>query len=288
MAQVMKKRLSLEKRNITAGVLFLMPWLIGFVMFSLYPILMSLNLSFSELTDLVGAKTKFIGWANYSRAFVTDVNFLPMFIEIVRNTIINTALIIIFSLIASLLLNTPVKGKGIFRGIFFFPMIIGTGVAMSWLRNAGMTQDVMSGIPVTLLNYLGDEISLIITNVMNSLTNIVWKSAVQIILFISALQSIDDRLYEAAKVDGATAWQSLCKITLPMVTPTLLVNIIFTIIDSFTDSGNAMIDYIYDTAFVSSQYGYSAALGMVYFVFILLVVGLVYGFGNRRAIYAGE
>ena len=288
MAQVMKKHLSLEKRNIIADNLFLLPWLIGFVMFSAYPILMSLNLSFSELTDLVGAKTKFIGWANYARAFVADVKFMPMFMEIVKSTIINTMLIIIFSLIASLLLNTSVKGKGLFRGVFFFPMIIGTGVAMSWLRNAGMTQDVLSGIPVTLLEYLGEEVSLIITNVMNSLTNIVWKSSVQIILFISALQSIDDRLYEAAKVDGATGWQSLCKITLPMVTPTLLANIVFTIIDSFTDTSNAMIDYIYSAAFVSSQYGYSAALGMIYFLFILLVVGLVYGFGNRRVIYAGE
>jgi len=257
-------------------------------MFSLYPILMSLNLSFSELTDLVGAKTKFIGWANYSRAFVTDVKFMPMFLEIVKTTIVNTALIIIFSLIASLLLNTPIKGKGLFRGIFFFPMIIGTGVAMSWLRNAGMTQDVMSGLPITLLNYLGEDASIIITNVMNSLTNIVWKSSVQIILFISALQSIGDRLYEAAKVDGATAWQSLCKITLPMVTPTLLVNIVFTIIDSFTDTSNAMIDYIYNMAFVSSQYGYSAALGMFYFFFVLLVVGVVYWVMNRRTIYAGE
>jgi len=283
-----KKHLSLEKRNVTAGVLFLLPWIIGFIMFSLYPILMSLNLSFSELTDLVGAKTKFIGLANYSRAFVTDVKFMPMFLEIVKTTIVNTALIIVFSLIASLLLNTPIKGKGLFRGIFFFPMIIGTGVAMSWLRNAGMTQDVMSGLPITLLNYLGEDASIIITNVMNSLTNIVWKSSVQIILFISALQSIGDRLYEAAKVDGATAWQSLCKITLPMVTPTLLVNIVFTIIDSFTDTSNAMIDYIYDMAFVSSQYGYSAALGMFYFFFVLLVVGVVYWVMNRRTVYAGE
>lgn len=283
-----KKHLSLEKRNMTAGVLFLLPWMIGFIMFSLYPILMSLNLSFSELTDLVGAKTKFIGWDNYAKAFVTDVNFMPMFLEIVKTTIINTALIIVFSLIASLLLNMPIRGKGLFRGIFFFPMIIGTGVAMSWLRNAGMTQDVMSGLPITLLNYLGEDATIIITNVMNSLTNIVWKSSVQIILFISALQSIGDRLYEAAKVDGATAWQSLCKITLPMVTPTLLVNIVFTIIDSFTDTSNAMIDYIYNMAFVSSQYGYSAALGMFYFFFVLFVVGFVYWVMNRRTVYAGE
>ena len=283
-----KGRLNKVKRDVIAGLLFLLPWLIGFLAFSLYPILSSLRLSFSELTDLAGAKTKFIGAANYMRAFVLDISFLPLFFGVVRSTLINTVLITIFSLIASLLLNTPIRGKGLLRGIFFFPMIIGSGVAMSWLNNAGMAQNMLSGLPVNLLEYLGEGPTIIITNIMNALTNVMWKSSVQIILFISGLQSIGERLYEAAKVDGATGWQMLCKITLPLITPMLLVNIVFTIIDSFTDQSNGLIGYIYNMAFVSGQYGYSAALGMIYFIFILAVIGAVFRALNRRAVYVGE
>ena len=283
-----RKSISIKKRNMIAGYLFILPWFFGFCAFASYPLIKTFEISFSRITRLQGAETEFVGWANYLRAFTFDVNFLPMFYEIIRGTLASMALIVIFSLFAAILLNTNIRGRGLFRGIFFLPLVLGTGLIMSTLISYGITNNVMLGVPYNLVGYFGPYAMMIIMNLFNSLATVIWRSSVQIVLFLSALQGVNERLYEAAKCDGATSWQMFCKITFPMVQPMLLVNVVFTIIDSFSDSRSAIVEYIYRQAFVASDFGYSAALGLIYFLFVLLIVLVAYFIINRRVFYAGE
>jgi ABC-type sugar transport system permease subunit len=124
---------------------------------------------------------------------------------------------------------------------------------------------------------------------LNRAIFVLWRSGVQILIFIAGLKGIDPALYEAAKVDGASAWGQFWKVTLPMLSPVILVNIIYTIIDSFTDYFNLVLRYIRMVTFVTDlRIGYPSALGVIYFVLIFVLVILVFGFIGRFTFYRGE
>ncbi|MGI6569547.1 MAG: carbohydrate ABC transporter permease [Caldicoprobacterales bacterium] len=287
----MKKRwrMSMNTRKILDGYIFISPWLIGCFLFFLNPLLKSIQLSFSKLAGTTGFQLEWAGWTNYMKAFVLDVTFIPMFLEVVRNMFVNTPLIIVFSLFIAILINKNIRMRWLFREVFFFPVLLGTGYVMQQLLGYNVdaqTMEVARGIllPQEMLVYLGPRVSDMVQLFMDRITIILWKSGVQIILFLSGLQGISPSLYEAARCDSATEWEMFWKITLPMISPVILLNIIYTIIDSFTDSMNPILDFIHTTAFVNRQMEYAAAIGWIYFVFIFLVVGLVF-LVMRRYIY---
>jgi ABC-type sugar transport system permease subunit len=132
-------------------------------------------------------------------------------------------------------------------------------------------------IPYEILNYFGSTIVNAVQTVLGIIVTVLWSSGVQILLFLSGLQSISPALYEAAKIDGATQWEIFWKVTIPMISPIMLLNIIYTIVDSFTNIRNPLLEYIQSYGFTQAQFEYGAALGWIYFLFIGLVVAVIFG-----------
>lgn len=290
----MKRRgLSIRKRRERDGYIFVLPWMLGCLFFFAGPLVQSFRLSFSKLTKVAGFQMEWAGFENYMKAFVYDVTFIPMFLEVVRNMFVNTPLIVIFSLFIAILINKNIRFRWLFRVVFFFPVLLGTGYVMQELLGYQVDQQTMEvarGIllPQEMLQYFGPRISQIVQLFLDRLTIILWKSGVQILLFLAGLQGISSSLYEAARCDSATEWEMFWKITLPMISPVILLNIIYTIIDSFTDAENPIIDFIYNTAFVVTQFEYAAAIGWIYFIFIFIILGIVFALMKRYIYHTGR
>ena len=279
---------SYERSRGIYGYVFISLWLIGIVFFFAVPFVRTIWFSFNSLADMEpgNLNEKWVGLENYRRLFLGDAQFLPAFTETVRSTIVETPLICIFSLFLAILLNQRFRGRTAARAIFFLPVIIASGVVMDIVngdqflnmimsgQRAGMmfevtsTQDLLyqAGVNPVFVDYIIDTV--------NRLFYLVWHSG---------LQSISASLYEVAKVEGANAWVAFWKITLPMLSPMLLVNLIYTVIDSYINSSNPLFKLI-DS--VSLEFDYVAAMSVFSFAAIFLIIGIVYFILNRWVYYA--
>lgn len=286
-------KMSFSRRKSLTGYIFVGPWLLVGLVLLVYPFVFSLMLSFSELNNMDFSDMSFVGFENYKKAFVTDIDFLPYFWDTVSNTLINLPMIIITSLILAIMVSRDIKGQGFFRSMFFLPVLLGTGFVMNQLLGQGVdssSMDVARGIlmPDIVKEYLGPEVTEVIGEFFSRITMVLWKSGVQIIITLAGIQGIAVSLYEAARVDGATEWEMFWKITLPMISPVLLLSTVYTIVAS-TIEDSKVVNYIVNTAFngQSVKFEYSAAMGWIYFIFILALVGLVFAvmkpFVNRVA-----
>lgn len=280
-----RKLLTMERRRVVEAYLFLAPWLIGTLIFFVNAIITSIQLSFSEIVQLKGFGMEYIGLANYEYIFVYDINFMPIFVEVVTDTLINTPLTLVFSLVIAMLINRPNPGRGFFRTCFFLPVLLGSGYVMQQLLQIDATGSVGVGIalPTMLQGILGSTFSGLIQTFLDRITLILWRSGVQIVLFLAGLQGISSSLYEAAKCDGATPWEEFWKITLPMISPIILLNFVYTMVTSFASSDNALVEYIVDKVFVSKDFARGAAMGWVYFAFAFVMCGLVFAVAGRMA-----
>ncbi|HOJ11422.1 MAG TPA: sugar ABC transporter permease [Clostridiales bacterium] len=288
----MKKfRLKMKYKHMLEGYILLLPWIIGTVLFFIVPIYQSIFLSFSKLVKITEFKMKWVGLIHYQRALFFDIWFVPVFISMIKETLTNTPLIIIFSLFIAMLLNKNTKFKGFFRGVYVLPIVLGTGYVMSQLLGIRVISSpegapppmVVSGelsrgllIPEEMLIYLGPTITKAVTLFLSKITMMLWKSGVQIVLFLGGLQSISKSLYEAAHCDGATEWEMFWKITFPIISPTILLSIVYTIADSFTDASNPMVQKVMQLGFNTVQFEYAAAISWIYLAFIMLLIGLVF------------
>ena len=290
MGGIKKKRgsgmkLSYEKKRNLSGYIFLAPWLFGAAFLLIYPFFYSLSLSFSELADNNLSHAVFAGLKNYKRAFVTDVSFVPIFLTTVTDTLINTPMIVIFSMLTAIFVSRHIKGRGVFRLVFFLPVLLGAGFVMSLLQGHKLQENTMElarGIllPEIIQRYIGPELTGYISTFLTRITMVMWRSGVQIIVMLAGIQSISPSLYEVARVDGAAEWEMFWKITLPMTAPILLLNIVYTIVASFMGS-SGMVNYILAQSFSTtvgavSDFAYAAALGWIYFLFVLVVILLVF------------
>ena len=277
-------RLRMHTRRTVASLVFITPWFVGCLLFFLRPIFISLRLSFGSLVNIVGLQTTWAGWTNYVRAFTLDVEFVPLFLRQVGNTFLYTPLITAFSLILAMLLNQKIRFKGIFRVVFFLPVLLGSGVVMAQLQETGMqsraiTEAAAVLLPEQVVSYLGPGFASAMDMLLTNICDILWKCGVQIILFLSGLQTIPPSLYESARCDAATGWEMFWFITLPMMSPIILLTVVYTIIDSFGDINNQVMGYILR---MKTEMDYAAAIGWIYFIFIFLVVILLYGILGRR------
>lgn len=276
-----RSKMSLHTRNSLKGLVFVAPYIVGILVFFLYPIYLSLRLSIGESVSIVGMKVTGFTLEHYIRAFIVDVDFLPTFLEAVKQTLTQFPLIIVLSLIIAILLNRDIKFRGFFRVVFFIPFLLGTGNVMQQLLNQGVDRavlNVMDGrlIPYNVLSYFGETIMEVVQTVLGLLVTVLWNGGVQILLFLSGLQSISPSLYEAAKIDGATEWEIFWKVTVPMISPMLLLNIVYTLVNSFTNISNPLLEYIQEFGFTNAQFSYGAALGWIYFAFIGVIVAIVF------------
>jgi len=281
---VKRIRIRMQTRRTIASLVFISPWVVGFLLFFLRPIFISLRLSFGELVSIVGLQTTWAGWENYVRAFTLDVEFIPLFLKQVGNTFLYTPLITAFSLILAMLLNQKIRFKGFFRCVFFLPVLLGSGVVMQQLQETGMqTRAIMAAaevlLPEQVVSYLGPGFASAMDMLLGNISDILWKCGVQIILFLAGLQTISPSLYESARCDAATGWEMFWFITLPMMSPIILLTVVYTLIDSFADINNQVMGYILR---MKTEMDYAAAIGWIYFVFIFLVVILLYGILGRR------
>ena len=298
---VKKKKIpSLDKRKARAGWLFVLPFLIGLV-FIYLPILWE-SISFSlcnYTTSRGGIVTKeFVGFKNYSSALFGEAAFAQSLLTGLQEMAFDIPAILIFSLFVAVILNQKMVGRAAFRAIFFLPVVVSTGMMESiMVRSYGASGNEMDlgmqesatqklesnmaleGLLASIFDGLGFGGGLVtyIVSAVASISGIINRSGVQILIFLAALQSISPAIYESCQIDGATSWETFWKITFPMVSPMILVNAVYTIIDSFTTDSNSVMKVINNTymGFKAGARHISAAMGWMYFLVVLLVVGVV-------------
>ncbi|MCY9664302.1 sugar ABC transporter permease [Paenibacillus alginolyticus] len=285
------KRIGLERKKMLAGYVYISPWLVGFLLFMVFPLVYSLWLSFHDVEGVGSFQLKYVGWLNFKHAFVLDPQFVPLFVSVIQDTVINTPLIIVFSLFIAILLNHRIRGRAFFRAAFFLPVLIGSGMVLQQLLYAGVGQKTLVngiGLPESAFIYMGPAFSQFVFDLLSRLTLIFWKTGVQILLFLAGLQGISPSLYESSKCDGATEWEMFWKITLPLVSPVILLNLVYTLVDSFTDVTNRIMLYIRDIGFVKIELGYAAALGWIYFALVFVIIVIIFAASRRFIFYSGE
>jgi ABC-type sugar transport system permease subunit len=292
--------LTLYQKQKYGGLWFILPWMIGFLFLFLLPLVNSLRYSFSklEINDL-GFSVSFTAWANYKNALYEHESYVRTLTESLLNMFINVPLIVIFSLFAAVLLNQRFKGRALARAILFLPVILASGVLAS-IEGGDYMQAIMRGASqqtsseFTLFQNLDLAKVLVesgvnrnivgyLVNAVNRIYQIITSSGVQILIFMAGLQSISGSLYEAAKIEGATPYESFWKITFPMISPLILTNVIYSIIDNLTMSETSR--QIHQTAFRSFDFGLSSAMAWVYFVIISLVLWIITLLINRKVFY---
>lgn len=202
-----RKQLSMRTKDRMKGLVFVSPFIIGVLAFFVYPVFLSLRLSFGKIDNIIGLKISWAGLTNYLRAFLIDVNFVPIFLQVVKDTIVKFPLTIVLSLIIAIMVNRDIKGKGMFRVIFFIPFLLGTGEVMKQLLNQGVDTQVLSItdgriIPYNVLNYFGGTVVEAVQNVLGVIVLVLWGCGVQILLFLAGLQSISRRCMKRQRLTG--------------------------------------------------------------------------------------
>ena len=283
----MKLKLSLAARRSLEGFTFILPWLVGFIVFMAFPLAYSLYMSFTEVQVTATAiNFTFVGWDNYIYAFLSDNVFPVELAAFVQESLISVPIIVIFSLLVGLLINEEVWGRGIFRAIFFLPVIFSTSQVITTLFDLGagggslMTRFTVFNM---LINALPESLNEPVTAVLSRFTLVLWSSGVQILLILAALKTISDSVYEAAAIDGAGRWESFWKITLPALRPFIVLTTVYTIVELSVSPFNQMLGTINRHMFsVRTGMGYAAALGWIYFALILVALVIVYTLGMRK------
>lgn len=301
MAKNKKKKVKskLLQKEARYGYLFILPWLIGFIALFVRPLLTSVKYAFSKVTfKPSGISTVFNGIGNFKQPFENDVWFLPnTFLPGITNFWYETILVCIFSLFVAIMLNQKFRGRTVARALFFLPVIIASGVVIQILQGNGMDTELettnafvfSSGGMETILNSVGlpAAVTNLFTNISNRVFNVVWLSGIQIILYLSGLQSIPRAEYEAAQIEGATAWECFWKITWVRISPMTMVVVIYSIIDSLTNVSNPLIKWSYQQ-YTNADYGVSAAQSWLLCVIAFIVLIAVSAFMSRHVFYVND
>lgn len=301
-----KKIASLEKKKARIGYLFVLPFIIGLVIIYLPMIFQSINYSFHEMNTVRGGGYELVpvGWANYQEALFVDPTYATTLWNGIGQIVFDIPAIVIFSLFMAILLNRDMMGRGLFRAIFFIPVIISTGL-MSDIdannilqQNAGQSIDTGTGtnnvaqivsamdVQVLFANMkVGSELVKYVVELVNNIFDIVNRSGVQMLIFLAALQSISPAIYESCQIDGATAWETFWKITFPMISPMILVNAIYTIIDALTRTDNPVMQYIESIYSNPGGQVLTSAMSWIYFILVMVLVAVVSGIISAYVFY---
>lgn len=297
-----RRRLSLRGREALSGYLFTLPFVIGFILMFLYPFIQSILFSLSELKITAdGYELIWVGLGNYHNALFINAEYPRLLVETGLAMFRDVPLILIFSFFAAILLNQKFKGRLIARVIFFLPVIMGADIIlrmesadyMSFFLDAGLAEEAAAQTVfnrsqiVNLLMYLKLPEGLLTYIVGGSerIAEIIRSSGIQILIFLAGLQSISPSLYEVAKIEGATGWESFWMVTLPLLSPLIVTNIVYSIVDFFTAPSNELVSFIQDNTFGGAGYGVSMAMSWLYFIlvgiFLLITAGLI----SRKVVY---
>ena len=297
-----KKKVTLARRRAITGLLFISPWVVGFFTYYVRSLYQTVYMAFSYVTqaETGGFISTLRGIENFQYAFLVDADFNQILVTSVKDILIDVPLILFFSLFLAIILNGKFKGRTLFRALLFLPVIMGSGIIVNALDAAqqsmsggltavagdmavvkdGAMMQILSafvefGIPMKLVTYLSQAVERIFT--------VVRASGVQTIIFIAALQSISGSLYEVAKIEGATTYETFWKVTFPMVSPMILTNVVYTIVASFTNS--EIIKKAEEMAFVNFEYGISSAMSLISTIVVCTILLLLGLFISKKVFY---
>ena len=297
----MKRRSHFERKKARAGYVFVLPWVIGFLLFFLVPIVNSLIYTFNDVKlSANGFTMNWVGFSNYQYLLLKDASYPQLLGTAVGNMLYEVVIITMFSLLVAVILNQKFHGRTFYRAVFFLPIILTSGVVYTMMQSvigggstlsggqnafmfqsAGLKELMLQGnVPTDVVNF--------ISNIVDRIFSLISKSGVQILLFLSGLQKIPASGYEACKIEGASSWDIFWKITIPLVSPIIFLNIVYTIIDSFmaygtSSSGNTMMAAIQNMGFGKvMKLSYSATMAWIYFLVVILFLGLAYLLIGKR------
>lgn len=279
----------LQRRKAISGYLFIAPFIIGFLAFMVKPLFQSLYMSFCTVeVSPNGIHNVFKGLANYIQTFTIDTEFNRLLVEEISRMCINSLAIMVFSFFVALILNQKFKGRALVRAIFFLPVILSSGVILGVESNnallasvQNMVEETTSTTSVTdaiksilLTSGIGASAFEKVFDIVDGIYDVAIASGIQIIIFLSGLQTISTNMYEAAAIEGCTAWESLWKITFPMISSLFLVNWIYTIVDFCMRSDNQVMEKISDQMIQYINYGFASAMSWIYFLIVIVIIGV--------------
>lgn len=275
------------------GLLFVAPWLIGFILFFAMPAMQSILYSFSDvqLTG-EGLQISLVGLKHYRYALLENPKYVTNMWSSVGTILYSLPFILLISLVLALILNQKFRGRLFFRALFFLPVIISTGIVLNLMflttgsdmtgasASESLTGNMFSVADVISVLNLPSVISDYVEQVINSIFDLIWSSGIQIVLFIAGLQAIPASLYEASRVEGATKWEEFWFITFPMLSQVTLLVALFTMVEQLTSSRNALVNQLFQLM-KAGLYDETSAVLWAYFVIVSAVMGLVLGLYNR-------
>ena len=296
---------SLDKRKARSGWLFVFPFLFGFLTVYMPIIAKSIYYSFTNFYP-ADSRFEFCGLEQYNEALFGETStFLQTLATGLGQMVLEIPAIVIFSLFIAVILNQKMLGRAAFRAIFFIPVILSTGLiddidskGNTFMQNVAGNEgidsgsgesasDVISKADVAILfenMKIGGGLVEMVTTLVNNIYSIINRSGVQMLIFLSGLQSISPAIYESCSIDGATGWETFWKVTFPMISPMILVNSVYTVIDSFTSSSNKVMDLVL-TTYNAGKLTLSSAMAWVYFILVIVIIAIVAGVLSAYTFY---
>jgi len=285
---------SMERARAKQGFVFVIPWLVGFLVFFMYPAIQSIWYAFSNSSPIDDVENgifayigeKFAGMKHLKHIWLEDTNFTTNLYESIGDFFYSLPIILFLSFVFALVLNQNFRGRMVVRAIFFLPVIIASGVVMTYLNGDANAQELLAnggksgiynsfsfgdmlqnmGLPLQLTEKLSEYIA--------SIFDLVWSSGVQTILFLAGLQSISAHYYEVAHVEGATKWEMFWYVTFPMLTNIIVLNVVYTCIDIFTANSNRVMRQAY-TLIDTSSYNRASAIMWCYFLILGAIIAII-------------
>lgn len=294
--------MTLNERRSMWAYLFLLPWLIGVVLLFAVPLVLSISFSMSTVTVDNGYSLEFVGLKNYIYAFTGDEKFLQYFATTIGDLLYEVPIILVYSFLVAILLKNNFPGVTGFKFVFFLPVILSSDLFFSLLNNFGSTTSssldavmnsaastgVLESLNLTkYLTKLGLSTQFVdaLTGPVDKVYEIVTCSGIQIFIFLAALYSVPPDLYESVRIEGANSWEQFWMITFPMVMPMILVNVIYSIVDTFISESNLVMEYVYELSFKNFNFGLSSAICWIYFAVIAVILAIMFTVINKRTFY---
>ena len=300
-----RKLVSMQTRRARTGYMFILPFIIGFILFMAKPMIQSLVMSFNDVKIVPGHgfTMSWLGFDNYKQAVSVDPYYNEYLVNEISRMGINTIATLVLSFVIAVILNQDFKGRTLARAIFFLPVILSSGI-LPGIEKQNEFYDMMAGVAESVEGAAGVNISAslqrllsvsgvgsgvfdVIFQMIDAIYDIIMASGIQIIVFLTGLQAISPSLYEAADVEGCSAWEAFWKITFPMVSPLLLVNCIYTIVDFFMKNDNRVMERIYEVMYKDFKFGIASAMSWIYFGVALAFI-LISSFIISRAVKSAQ
>ena len=288
-----------KRKGSKVGLLYIMPWLIGLLVFVIYPFISSLVLSFTNYNLI--SKPTFVGLDNFIKLFTTDKDFVKSLLATFRYAIITVPLQLVFALFIAFILNFKLKGINMFRTAYYIPSILGGNVAIAVLwrflfSGDGLINQILAFIGIAPIGWLSEPGPAMAVIALLR----IWQFGSSMVIFLAALKEIPEELYEAAKVDGAGKWRIFFKITVPLITPTIFFNLVMQLVNAFqefnapfliTNGGPLKSTYltslmIYENAFKFFKMGYASAMSWVLFIIIMAFTLVLFKTSNKWVYYS--